>query len=234
MAVEGKTGKIRSAERLRIPVRYVDGHWELAYGGAVKVKNGTGAELTIPREALDPELLKVLTLKRWIKVLEEGTELRVALSIRTEIPAEIKKVFQSTSIRPNVAGRLGSESRFVPVWLGAPNKAQLNRKEEKGGLWLALEGVKPRKLQSSAVILPKAVSLEPAISVNHAFTMLSEKLEPTRLAHTASIYQRVFYKEGDEFWYPLDDLRKKEMVVAERKIISALWKQVEARLQRPL
>src|SRR5688572_29825892 len=167
MAADTKKEKIQSAERIRIPVRYVDGHWELAYGGAIKVKNGTGAELIVSRGAVESELLKALTVKRWVRILEEGTELRIALTIRTEVPSDIRKIFEKTPIHAEAAGRLSTESRFVPVLLAGPTKPQLSRKEDKGGLWLALEGVEPRKLQSSAVVLPKSVDLSPAISVNH-------------------------------------------------------------------
>ena len=36
-----------STRRLRIPVRFVDGIWECALGGAVPVKNDTEAELVV-------------------------------------------------------------------------------------------------------------------------------------------------------------------------------------------
>jgi len=236
MSTEPKTEKIRTAQRIRIPVRYIDGHWELAYGGAIKVRNGCGAELVIARTNInDAALLKALTEKHWVRILDEGTELRLALTIRTKLDSSLSNLLaKDTQVRPESRGKLSAETRFVPVRLGPPTTTQMKRKEAKGGLWLALEGVGPRALESSQVFLPHALDLEPAISVNHAFTKLSEKFEPWRLSHTGSIYERVFYKEGDGFWYPLDDLREKEMVVAERKIIHTLWNEVERYLRNPL
>lgn len=67
-----------------------------------------------------------------------------------------------------------------------------------------------------------------------SYLLLSKKFEPWRLSHTGSIHKLVFYKEADGFWYPLDDLRQKEMVVAERKIIDTLWNKVERLLSSPL
>jgi hypothetical protein len=236
MSIRPKDEKIPTAQRIRIPVRYIDGHWELAYGGAVKVKNGSAADLVIPREQIDDAaLLRALTAKRWVRILEEGTELRLALTVRTKLDPDLSKLLvKGTSVHSESMGKLSGETQFVAVNLGPPTKAQTKRKETKGGLWLALEGIEPRALESSAVFLPEALDLDPAISVNHAFTRLSERFEPWRLSHTGSIYERVFYKEADGFWYPLDDLRQKEMVAAERKIIRALWHEVERLLKNPL
>jgi len=233
---EPKPETIRTAQRIRIPVRYIDGHWELAYGGAIKARNGCGAELLIARANIeDAALLDALTKKYWVRILDEGTELRLALTIRTKLDSNLSALLaRDTQVRPESRGRLSVESRFVAVKLGPATKAQMKREEKKGGLWLALEGVEPRALESSQVLLPAALNLDPAISVNHAFTKLSELFEPWRLSHTGSIYERVFYKEGDGFWYPLNDLRQKEMGVAERKIIRALWKEVERLIKNPL
>ena len=236
MSAEQTEANIRTAERIRIPVRYIDGHWELAYGGAINVQNGCGAELVIARTYIkDAALLKALTEKRWVRILDEGTELRLALTIRTKLDPKLSELFaKGTLMQPESMAKLSVDSRFVAVGLGPPTKAQTRRNEKKGGLWLALEGVESRALESSQVLLPNTLELDPAISVNHAFTKLSEMFEPWRLSHTGSIYERVFYKENDGFWYPLDDLRAKEMVVAERKIIHTLWNEVERLLKNPL
>lgn len=132
-------------------------------------------------------------------------------------------------------GRYGSQFQLKSDrLLGPPSTARQKREEEKGGLCLALEGVEPRTLESSGVFLPAELNVDPAISVNHAFTKLSELYEPWRKAHTGNIYDRVFYKEDDGYWDPLDDLRKREMVASERKIIRALWSEVERLLRNPL
>jgi len=78
------------------------------------------------------------------------------------------------------------------------------------------------------------VSKPTAISLNHAFTMLSEQYESHRLSHTGSAYTRVFYKEADGRWYPLSDLREGVLISAERQLIADSW-QLEALLRwRPV
>ena len=236
MSTKPKAKKMRTPERIRIPVRYIDGHWELAYGGAIKVHNGSEAELVIAREHFnDAAMLAALTEKRWVRILDQGTELRIALTVKGVLDFALSNsLVRDTKVWPSSNTRLGAGDRFVAISLGPPTTAQQKRNEGKGGLWLALEGVEPRSLESSAVYLPTGLNLDPAISVNHAFTALSEIFEPWRKSHTGNIYDRVFYKEDDGYWYPLDDLRKKETSKSERKIVRALWAEVERLLTNPL
>ena len=71
--------------RLRVPVRFVDGLWECAFGGAVPVKNGTEAELVVPRTSIsDKTFLKTMERKGRHKVLDEGTPLLVCLTIKSD------------------------------------------------------------------------------------------------------------------------------------------------------
>jgi hypothetical protein len=66
--------------------------------------------------------------------------------------------------------------------------------------------------------------------LNHAFTKLSELFEPWRKAHTGSIYERVFYLESNDRWYPLKDLRNRAVDDAERGLIKELWERVASEL----
>lgn len=221
-----------SSKRIRIPVQWIDGHWELLYGGSVKVRDGCIAELEVSSiDIVDKAFREALTAKRLVRILDQGAELRVALSIRSPLDTELGKLFASDPMEWDRSAKVSAESRFVSIFLGAPNEAQVKSGEKRGGLWLALEGVMARSLESSHVLLPPELNLDPAISINHAFTLLSERFEPWRKAHTASIYERVFYKEANGCWYRLDDLREKELATAERAIVLALWKEVESTLR---
>jgi hypothetical protein len=80
------------------------------------------------------------------------------------------------------------------------------------------------------VNLPAVPGLEPVDSLNYAFTRLSEVFEPWRKAHTGSIYERIFYLERDEHWYPLKDLRDRALASAERTLIKDLWAAVAEQL----
>lgn len=212
---------------VRVPIKWVNGHWELPYGGSVPVKEGTLGELRFdPSRIEDKEFLKALTKKSKIRVLEEGVELRVALTIKGSLPEEHRKfLLPSDATRHHHTAKISSNSRFVSIRLGGPSRAQKKRKETRGGLWLSLEGMEPRDLEVGIVLLPKVGLLDQADSLNHAFTLLSEQFEPWRQAHTGSIYQRVLYQDG-ELWYPLEDLRNRFVVGAERTLIADLWRRI--------
>lgn len=91
------------------------------------------------------------------------------------------------------------------------------------------------ELHGSTVLLPSDFGEQTAVSLNHAFTLLSERYEKHRLSHTGNVYERFFYEESDKRWYPLDDLRKGVLVGAERKLLSDAWAEVERLLGwRPL
>jgi hypothetical protein len=221
-----------STKIIRVPVKLVDGHWELLYGGAVKVRNGALGDLHIERSYFtDHQFLKALTEKRSVKVLPQGTELRVALTIKSGLSDEaVKKLVPHGGTRHSHTVKLPAESRFVSVWLDGPNEHQARKGEREGGLMLCLEGMEARYLESGLVKLRAVAGLEATDSLNHAFTRLSEVFEPWRKAHTGNVYERVFYKEANDIWYPLDDLRRRELVSAERKIIQQLWDDVSRQL----
>lgn len=220
-----------SGKRIKLPVHWIDGHWELLYGGSVKVKDGCIGELVVSSaDIVDDNFLEAVTAKRLIPILNQGAELRVALSIKEPFDAKLKTLLVSEKMNWDRQAKISANSHFISIYLSGPNELQQTNGLEKGGLWLELEGVAARGIESSQVLLPAALGLDPASSVNHAFTLLSERFEPWRKAHTASIYERVFYKESNGNWYRLNDLREKEMATAERAIVKALWTQVEAML----
>lgn len=216
-----------SPKKIRVPVKLVDGIWEVLYGGPVRVQDGAVGELHLSRNAFnDKQFLKALTQKRKIEVLQEGAELRVALTIRAPL-AGLERYLIRKQDTPHVdTAKVGDATFFVAVWLGGPTVVQRKRGIPHGALTLLLEGMEPRAIESGQIRMPPVPSLEPADSLNHAFTRLSELFEPWRMAHTGSIYERVFYRESDGLWYPLDSLRDRSLAQAEREVIFALWNRV--------
>lgn len=85
------------------------------------------------------------------------------------------------------------------------------------------EGTKATGLMSSLIELPEFVSKEPAISLNHAFTLLSETYEPWRMSHTGNVYTRFLYRESNGLWFPLELLRHAELAQKEQEIAAGLW-----------
>jgi hypothetical protein len=60
---------------------------------------------------------------------------------------------------------------YPSIWL-ARHWRSTKKKVEHGGLFLMLEGMEPRAIESGMVNLPPAPGLEPADSLNYAFTPL--------------------------------------------------------------
>ena len=225
-----------SSRIIRVPVTLVDGRWEFLYGGAVKVKDGAVGELHLDHLYFtDKKFLKALTTKRQVTVLAAGTELRVALTVKQGLDATLSSFLLARDATPHRhTAKISVETRFVSIHLGGPTVAQQKKAKEKeiapGGLFLWLEGMEPRAIESGMVKLPAAPGLEAVDSLNYAFTRLSEVFEPWRKAHTGGIYERIFYLERDEHWYPLKDLRDRALASAERTLIKDLWAAVAEQL----
>jgi hypothetical protein len=224
----------KTNKKVRLPVRMVDGQWESIYSGPLGVRDGSLAELTLfLRDLTDPSLAQALSAKRSVQVFSPGAELRIALTIRTRLPVELTQfLIHPGSMKIGVTETLPASSRFVAVTVGASPLPGTG--EERRGVWLTFEGLDAKAIESGPIELPKGVANEPAISLNHAHTVLSEKYEPSRKAHTANIYSRAFYQEANGLWYPLDDLRERELASVERRVISAVWSDVGRQLGLPL
>jgi hypothetical protein len=221
-----------SSKTIRVPVILVEGRWEFLYGGDVKVKDGVSGELHLDQAHFtDKKFLKALTAKRRVAILSAGIELRVALTIKSGLDPKLRTLLLPIeATRHTHSSKLSVDTRFVPIQLGGPTDAQRKKKVAHGGLYLLLEGMEPRAIESGMVDLPDASGLESVDSLNYAFTRLSEVFEPWRKAHTGSIYERVFYLEENGYWYTLKDLRDHALASAERKLIAELWANVAEQL----
>lgn len=217
---------------IRVPVKFVDGHWEYFYGGGLPVREGAIGDLIIERHSTtDTKFLSTLREKSEYRVLEEGTKLLVALTVRTKldeafqkllVPARTLKLSDAyhSSPRPD-------ETAFIPVTIGPASEALIKRRNSKeGGVWLQLEDTRPKGITTSSVVLPDAISKEPADSLNHAFTQLSVQYEPWRKSHTGNIYTRVLYQEGNGKWFPLQTLRSAAEAQEEQVLLKEKWAEI--------
>ena len=223
-------------EKTTVPVKRVGDRWEFLYGGDVPVKDGTIGELTFStNQILDTEFLQRVTSELTVKVLEEGTSLLVALSDRSQNGSHIG--VWPTPIPLNVPP---GTSRWAHVKLGPPQKKhgilQAELTPETGGLWLKVKGIERCELTSSTILLPDGfpMSVEFADrsvkSLNHALTLLSQTYETHRISNTGNVYTRVFYRDKDECWYPLDDIRCGVQANRERQLQYETWAQIEMML----
>ena len=180
--------------KVTVPVKRVGERWEFFYGGDVPVKEGTVADLTVNTgDITDDKFIKRVTQEAKVRILPEGAELCVALSDRS----------------PPSKGRLGNwpekypialppgTTRIERIWLGPPKNKNTepqiklegvaDAEEKQGGLWLKVKGLDRCELHGSTVLLPQVFDPAHAVSLNHAFTMLSERYETHRLSHTGNV-----------------------------------------------
>jgi hypothetical protein len=215
-------------EKVTIPVKRVGDQWEFFYGGPVPVKDGAVGELVLSAgQVTDKAFLKQMQQQALVKVLPEGTELWVALSDQTE-----SKISVAQNELIDRSDLPAGTTRFESVFLGPAKKnvtsGSLFEDPGNGGLWLKVKGLDKTDLLSSTIRLPAELKKSPAISLNHALTILSEQYETHRLSHTGNVYTRIFYQEGNGRWYPLADLREGVLANVERTLIADSWKQLEA------
>ncbi len=231
---------IYKLEPVRIPVKLVDGQWEFFYGGGLPIKNGTVGDLLIDKDAIeDKKFLSQLKRHSKHKILETGAELLVALTIKQgglldkQLDETLKSQLLSARDKKLMLGDAyffttrSPDTRFVKIHIAGPTKGQKRlNPAESGGVWLHLQGLQPKGVSSSLVSLPEEVSKDTVESLNHAFTLLSEKYEPWRKSHTGNIYDRILYKEMNEKWYPLNMLRNAAIATDEHRLIRDQWTRI--------
>lgn len=213
-------------KRLTLPVQMVNGQWEFVFGGELPVHEGTFAELVInPTFIKDQALRESLTQEVVVRVLPEGTPLRVALSDRVE---GFSKSLDTYHIRVAPQYAPAEFCRFAPVWIGPTGGG--SRDTVYPGLSMRHFGLDRCELFSSLIELPEDMDRLHALSLNHAYTLLSERYETHRMSHTGNVYERVFYQESNNEWYPLSTMRDGVRERAEREFLAAAWLQIEREL----
>ena len=233
--------KAVSERLLKVPVRFIDGKWELPFGGEVPIKDGSFAELAIARDAISNNEFRAKMEKAGRhKVLEEGVSLLVSLTVKSERPpptnlAPLLRKYDEVSkyIAGGFSGRWTSVApSFVKIDISGPDDKQSRLYDtKKGGIWLITQGIQAVGLGSTTIQLPKEISPAPVFSLNHAYTILSETFEPWRISHTGNIYSRIFYRELNEKWYPLETLRNIELRRVEQAIAGEFWRSFLEKMQ---
>jgi len=228
--------RFRHPNLIRVPIKLRDSRWEYFYGGGLPIADGTVGYLAVDRSSIkDKHFLAYLTQTAKHKILAEGTRLLVALTVKS--PSNLSRDLQNHLLPGSKnSPQLGvdcfstprsSDTRFVPVNIGGPTERQKRHDpSETGGVWLHVEGLVPKVVSSSTVLLPSGVANRPANSLNHAFTLLSERYEPWRDSHTGNIYERMLYREKNGKWYPLDVLREAALANDEHEFLSARWTEI--------
>ena len=210
---------------LKIPVHFINGSWEMTLGGKIPVKDGATGALHLREDYIsDKELASILKKKQTIEILEPDTSLMIAVSPSENLSQETKKHLKNIRNSFYYKDRLGTNDQFIEVICG--------------GLSLILEGLTPKGIKSGTIILPD-IDTHPefsrtATSLNHALTILSEIYETKRISHTGNIYKRVFYKDTNNQWYPIEELRSEGIDFSERQVLRNLWASINNKLMKKL
>jgi hypothetical protein len=94
-----------------------------------------------------------------------------------------------------------------PQEIGVQTEYWLVEVRLKQELKIRIRGDQEARLEPCSCLIP---SLErEATSVNHAFTLISERYETGRLSHTGNVFERSYTPVGPKRWQTLDDLRIK-------------------------
>jgi len=218
--------------QITLPVKRVGDRWEFLYGGDIPVVDGVQANLTISTHQItDEQFLERVNQDVRVKVLNQGTRLLIALTDKNDNQSLGGKWHGTLPVRlpPGT-------TRLEEVFLGE-RREQISRTlndevdtDQYGGLWLRIRGLNKSELISSSIVLPEELEERNAISLNHAFTLLSKKYETHRLSNTGNVYTHVFYQENNSRWYPLSDLRLGVLDDVERSLIRNTWLEVEQKL----
>lgn len=189
-------------KRVLIPAVYNKGVWQPFYGGEMpKIKEGTLADIYVPEAAFtNPEEINRFNIDEIVTILPAGSPLWAMMS-------------------PNHG--MGGTGRGIPKWavsrhrdgLETSNLVQFKIDED---LRLHLRGTKQAQLEPCACLLecfPEDLSV---LSINQAYTRLSEKYEPTRKSHAGNVFTKVFYCEGKTM-LPIDELRIRSVVELEKR-----------------
>lgn len=221
---------------ITLPVKLVNGQWELLYGGGTGIREGAFAELRTALHNIDDEETRNrLTQTVTVPVLPMETPLLIALSVRDQALSRGRGRPENLQVADVPAGC----TRFEQVTIGQPSPQTKSIDDRAGGLWIRQRGVDRTELVCSRVAMPKDFDPTEATSLNHACTLLSEKFETHRISHTRNVYQHVFYleevrvsghRETRPQWRPLENLRRGVIADMEGRIVSEAWKQLEIQL----
>jgi hypothetical protein len=170
-----------------LPVKVVDGKLKFFYGGDLPVmEDGAIGELIIPEFYITNDYrLSLICRETKQEFLSEGTLLMARLSPKCKDPTE--QFLKKMKVFPPVDG-LFSEIRL------------------ESELCINFRGTKNPELLDCTCKIPALPDVA-AKSVNHAFTLLSEKFEIHRRSHTTNVFEQVYYQNKTNRWVKLSEHR---------------------------
>jgi hypothetical protein len=180
-----------SKQTVNIPVKIENGQLRYLYGKALpKIKEGAEGNLIILQgEVIDQNFTKKIQIEKKELLFEKGEMLLIALNY-DYIPFEKRgNIVKVKDVYPNVP------YGFLKIFLETP-------------LFLSLRGTKMARLSDCECKIPELNHTSK--SINKAYTKISEAYEIERTSHTANVFKKCFYYDGNtKYWTELDILRER-------------------------
>lgn len=221
------------SDRERITLIFDGAHWK-SEDPNITFKAGTKITAEIDLSLVNDKPLQ-RNLK--VKIFGDGEELLVALKRPSigKLPDDIQNIFYDTNgsdfcPQTDLPQRFNLNNySFVLLKLEQASSDRLlgSYDPELGTGWFELAQFKKGKIHCSSIKPPEGFEfqIEPK-SLNHAYTQLSELIEPERLSHTGNIYDLIFYKETNDKWYPLNKFRHPKESDSGDMRVSCLWETI--------
>ncbi len=186
-----------------IPAVFRKGAWHPLYGGPMPAfKEGTLAEITLPEHGFEkPEELQRFNLEDEVVILPSGSPLWAVMSPHHGMggPGLGKPKYAQTRPQDGL------------------NRVNLVEFKILENLQLHLRGTKHAQLQPCRCELEGFPEDVAVLSVNQAYTRLSEKHEPKRKSHSGNVFTQVYFLDG-KLLLPLEEARKREVINLEKKL----------------
>ena len=173
---------------LKLPFRVGEAGLESLDGSPIpELRTGAVGELLISSaDVVDDEVADLLAAPLRVPLLPPGTELLVG--VRATFTDDFSQALGSDGPLEFWDGRV------VPIRLEDPLELEVRRGA----------AAKLRPCQCSS----PALGGQQAVSMNHAFTLLSERYETDWISHTGNVFKRVFHYDATvRRWRPLEELR---------------------------
>jgi len=187
---------------VRIPLRVVNGTLEYFYGGVPpKLKEGVVCDLIVPAWAIeDSQFVKKLDHRQHVELLQKDSVVLVGVSDERTPEALKSSLITRDGLRTQGVQVLTNEGSFVSVKLIDALQLQLRGTK--------LGNLRPAKCRIDSID-------KEAVSLNHAYRLISESFEPWRIAHSGNVFQKCFHLRGQNL-LSLGRLRDEKEAEAEK------------------
>lgn len=191
-----------------IPLRVVKRQLHYLYGGPLpNLPDGTRCDLIVPLYAIeDKAFLAQLEASHVEDLLPQDANILAAVS-SAQMPGHLTNRALSLKEVCQHAGRRSTERVSWDLTTQYPDSVfvQVVLKEP---LRLELRGTKHGRLLPVRCAIP-ALEGKEAISLNHAYRLISEEFEPKRISHAGNVFHKMVYLDHQGCFSSLDQLRAK-------------------------